>query len=157
MVNYSHVPIDIGTGPGGTDGDTSRDAATKLINDLAQIFSSLAFDSTTDDVTVKNIFVLGAEGSATIAAGVITATRSRMIIDTESAAATDDLDTINGFVDGALLIIRQLNSARDITYKDGVGNLSLAGDFTPGDNESFLTLVYSETNSEWFEIARSIN
>jgi len=41
-----------------------------------------------------------------------------------------------------------------ITVSDGVGNLNLAGDFTP-NNQDTLTLKY--LNSSWFEISRSSN
>lgn len=167
MANYTSVPINVGTGPGGTDGDDTRSAFEKVIADLAQIFAAFTFDSTTNEltsdvvttggVTLAGKLILGAEGTDTIAAGVIVYSNARMIIDTESAAASDDLDTINGGTDGEFLIIRQANSSRDVTFKDGSGNLSLAGDYTPGNINGLLTLVFSSSNATWYELSRSSN
>jgi hypothetical protein len=66
--------------------------------------------------------------SAVIAAGVITATASYMTVDTQAAAATDDLDTINGGTLGDIIILRTLNEGRDVTIKDGTGNINCEGD-----------------------------
>ncbi len=49
-------------------------------------------------------------------------------MDTEASAASDDLETINGVPDGGIIYVRALSSARTVTLKDGVGNLSLTGD-----------------------------
>jgi hypothetical protein len=95
--------------------------------------------------------------TATISGGVITATASYMIIDTESAAAADDLDTINGGSDGAILILRSTDSARDITVKDGTGNLNIAGDFILTNRTDTITFIYDGTLSAWLEISRSDN
>ena len=89
----------------------------------------------------------------TIATGVITITKSYHSVDTEADAATDDLDTILGDVAGDLLILKSEDSARDITAKDGVGNLSLSGDFTFFTADDHLILIRDGAN--WFEIARS--
>ena len=78
-------------------------------------------------------------------------------IDTEALAATDDLDTItdSNAYDGKLIIVRQNASARDVTYKDGTGNLILAGDFNPGNALSLIMLSYYAGN--WYEVSRSTN
>lgn len=60
----------------------------------------------------------------TIAAGVVTRTQVYHSIDTEAAAATDDLDTINGGTEADLLITRQDNDARNIKYTLA-GNLEI--------------------------------
>jgi hypothetical protein len=48
-----------------------------------------------------------------------------MVIDTEAAAAADDLDTINGGSDGDIVVIQIADSNRDITVKHLSGNLDL--------------------------------
>jgi hypothetical protein len=53
--------------------------------------------------------------SATIASGKITATSSKIILDTEDGAASDDLDTIIGGEDGMILILSTNSSSRDVT------------------------------------------
>jgi phage gp45-like len=91
----------------------------------------------------------------TIATGVVTIFSDFHYIDTESGAATDDLDTINGGYDGQLVRLQTANSARDVVFKDGTGNLKLAGDFTADNAADTLTLI--KKGSTWFEISRSSN
>lgn len=97
----------------------------------------------------------GTATAVTIATGAVTITSSYATIDTEAAAATDDLDTINGGREGDVLTIRAVNSTRDVVAKDGTGNLKLAGDFTMDHVEDTLSLIYDGTN--WLETARSNN
>ncbi len=88
--------------------------------------------------------------------GVITLTRFGLItVDTEGAAATDDLDTINGSIYGAVIVLRQAADTRDVTVKDGTGNLSLAGDCAFTDADDTITLV--GTGTGWLEMCRSNN
>lgn len=94
-------------------------------------------------------------GVLTIASGVITATGSNHTVDTEGAGASDDLDTINGGLDGRILTISAANDARTVVAKDGTGNLLLAGDFTMDNSADTLTLQYRGTN--WCELCRSDN
>ena len=97
-------------------------------------------------------------GTLTIASGVITlrASLSKAIaVDTEGGAATDDLDTINGGTTGMEIMITSANSGRDVTLKDGTGNLRLAGDFTLTSTEDIIGLYYNGTN--WLEKFRSDN
>lgn len=102
---------------------------------------------------------LGDESTLTIASGAITPTSGYHDVDTEGAAATDDLDTINepteGLADGAILVIKPSSSARTVVAKDGTGNLRLAGDFTMDDGTDMLTLIW--TGTTWNELSRSAN
>jgi hypothetical protein len=93
----------------------------------------------------------------TIAAGVVTLTSrfSFLRIDTEGAAASDDLDTINGAEFGQVITFAANNTARTVVFKDGTGNLRLAGDFSLDNTEDSITCVFNGTN--WLEIARSDN
>ena len=95
----------------------------------------------------------------TIAAGIVTAPYApgllTLLIDTEGAAATDDLDTINGGQEGQVAMFFSATSSRDITFKDGTGNLSLAGDFLLSNAADNITLV--KRGSTWYEIGRSDN
>ncbi len=91
-----------------------------------------------------------------IASGAITLTKFGLIIvDTEAAAASDDLDTINGSIYGAIIVLRQAADTRDVTVKDGTGNLSLAGDCAFTDADDTITLV--GTGTGWLEMCRSNN
>lgn len=96
-------------------------------------------------------------GELTIATGAVTATGSFHTIDTESDAASDDLDTINGGTDGMFLTIMAEDGARTVVAKDGTGNLQLSGDCTLDNAQDTLTLLYVAALSAWVEISRSDN
>lgn len=77
-------------------------------------------------------------------------------VDTEGSAATDQLDHISAARTGQVLTLRLVTSSRDVTVRDGVGNLQLAGgDFTLDHGYDTLTLYYNGSN--WLELARSNN
>ena len=96
-------------------------------------------------------------GDITIASGAITPTTSYVRLDTQSAASSDDLDTINGGAVGDIIVATTKVSSRDVVVKDGTGNLQLAGgaDFTLLTKSSTITLIYDGTS--WLEISRSSN
>lgn len=92
--------------------------------------------------------------TVTIASGAITIIGEWHQVETEGAAATDDLDTINGGYDGRIVTLKAVNSARDVVVKDGT-NLKLAGDMTLNNVEDTITLRYM--GGTWFELCRSDN
>lgn len=101
----------------------------------------------------------GGDGSTlTISSGEVTISSTYHTIDTESAAATDNLDYIYGpSFNGQLLMLRAANSARTVVLKDGTGNLKLAGDMSLDNAEDTITLLYDLNNDLWYEITRSNN
>jgi hypothetical protein len=107
--------------------------------------------------TKRSLIIPRTTGTLTIASGVITVTGSHHLIDTEGGAATDDLDTINGGVDGMIVVLRDASSSRDVTLKDGTGNLRLAGDCTLANVGQMIMLMYCENEAFWQEISRSNN
>jgi hypothetical protein len=116
--------------------------------------SNALFDVTTARAIVSKFLNLP-PATATISGGVITATTSFMRVDTEAAAASDDLDTINGGADGDILIVNAFSSARTVVMKDATGNLALAGDFSLDNSGDRIMLHFH--NSAWNEISRSDN
>ena len=142
--------------PGGSDTDLafytvnggSAGLAMRLDADGAATFSN-GIDISSGFLTV------GDYSELTIASGVITVTASLHNVDTESDAATDDLDTINGGAEGTILHFSPTNASRTVVAKDGTGNLRLAGDFTMDNSTDVLTLI--KTGSNWFEVSRSNN
>jgi hypothetical protein len=100
---------------------------------------------------------LGEGNTVTIKSGAVTTNTSYHKIDTESAAATDDLDNIDlkGAVKGQFLVLRPVSSSRTIVAKDGTGNLRLNGDFIM--NSQFDTLLLLQDGNSWRELARSDN
>jgi hypothetical protein len=77
-------------------------------------------------------------------------------LDTESAAASDDLDTITGGVEGQILVLKSANDARTVVVKDSTGNLELEGDMSLDNVQDTITL-YNKSGTEWREVARSNN
>jgi len=98
---------------------------------------------------------LAAGATLTIATGAVTATHSRHAIDTEAAAASDDLDTISGGAAGQILIVSAANSSRDVVLKDATGNLRLASDCTLAHVNDRIVLISDGTS--FCELCRSIN
>lgn len=110
--------------------------------------------------TLDGIVAYGAAGLLTIASGVITATKSYHKVGTEAAAATDDLDVINGGVDGMVLILRANNSGRTVVVKNGTGNIvldAILGDFSLDNTADLIELLYDSSLSTWQELRRSNN
>lgn len=93
----------------------------------------------------------------TIATGAVTSVGSYHRVDTEADAASDDLDTINGGADGAILILRAENAARTVVVKDGTGNIQCAGDMSLDNTQDSITLIYDGTLTAWLELSRSDN
>lgn len=104
-----------------------------------------------------NYVIAGPATTLTIATGAITATYNYHLVDTEAAAATDDLDTISGGVAGQRLVLRAANSARTVVVKDGTGNIQCAGDFSLDNAQDTIELIYDSALSAWLEIGRSDN
>lgn len=79
--------------------------------------------------------------------------RTRVTVDTESGA-TDDLDTINGGEDGDIIIVSTAVSTRDVTVKNGTGNLKTNGDCVLGTVNDRIVLMYDGAN--WCELSRNL-
>ena len=98
------------------------------------------------------MFGLGAGATATIASGVLTATRSYMVMDAEGAGSTDQLDSITGPgtpADGDLLLLIP-NTTDTITVDDANINLGAATRaVAPGGS---LLLRYDGGESQWTEL-----
>ncbi len=65
---------------------------------------------------------LGTSTASTLSSDAFTYSTPRHVLDTQAAAATDDLVTINGGVEGACLSIQIANSARNVVIKT-TGNI----------------------------------
>lgn len=96
----------------------------------------------------------------TIASGAITlrVTSGQILVDTEGAAATDDLTTINGGIAGNRISLRCANAARDVVVKHGTGlnatRLVGAADMTLGETRHNITLE-CESGPRWNEVSRA--
>lgn len=95
------------------------------------------------------------DGELTISSGAVTITGANHTIDTESDAASDDLDTINGAVDGAVLVLRAANAARTVVVKHNTGNIVTpdGSDITLDETSKVVTLVYDAELSDWLVVS----
>lgn len=110
-----------------------------------------------DGITVSGGFTtVGNYSTLTVSGGAITATRSTHYIRTESSAATDNLDTINGGSNGTILVLSSYADAEDVTVRSGYGNIYLAGsNFAMNSARDTITLI--KNGSNWVELSRADN
>jgi hypothetical protein len=94
-------------------------------------------------------------GAISLTGGVTTVTDSYHEVTSQSGPS-DDLDTLNGGVDGMIVILHP-TSGDTITVKDGTGNIKTATDFAMNAIEDSIMLIYSSAQSAWIEISRSDN
>lgn len=87
---------------------------------------------------------LGPAELTSILNGVATVTGSNLQVDTEASAASDDLETLSGGVDGLIIILSAANSARTVVLKHGIGNLQLRGntDYSLDTVDKAVFLLY---------------
>lgn len=89
----------------------------------------------------------GSASDLTIADGRVTISRSHHRVDTEAAAATDDLDFIDGGAIGDFLLLRLVNSSRQVRIRDGAGNIRLdGGNITLTSADQVVALVRGRNN-----------
>lgn len=109
-------------------------------------------------LTTKQTDIVTTEiADKTISAGVIKLTGSKKIrfitVDTESAAASDDLDTISGGNPAELCILQAEDDSRTVVAKDGT-NLKLQADFSLNNTQDKITLL-CVSSGVYHEIARA--
>lgn len=132
------------------DGSASGLDADLLDGTSLAALALLAGATFTGRLAVNGSFLnIGSPSTLTIATGAVTATQSNHSIDTEAAAATDDLVTINGGSEGDLLWIRAEDNARDVVVKHGTGNIYLDGrvDRTLNHTRDRLPLINRSGNA----------
>ena len=88
-----------------------------------------------------------------VAGGVLTAATGFVVPEPESGAS-DQVDTITGGFDGAVLIVVG-SAGMTLTFRDGVGNLKLGGNRVLDNFEDSLMLV--RRGADWIELSFSNN
>lgn len=159
---------------GGSDGSgifDKNNGARYFFNDSS---SAVAGDLTGSEEITKFIIVKGLQSKKSredlvIAAGTITPSRvsqlTDLVIDTESAAANDDLDFIDAteFFEGDEINISGLDAAKVSTLRDksiGSGNLETANDVsfstgTPNNNIRLKLVIIPGSGPLWYEVGRN--
>ena len=148
-----------------------RTSSTDFAGSTSQILvnSAAGAQNSYIELSTPNVFLGGMThlglsfgtrpGETTISSGVATFTGvSYRAIDTESDAASDDLDTITAAdaEAGGLLVLKSANDARDVVVKHGTGNILLSdgADRTLSSTQDRLMLIYDGSN--WHELSSSI-
>jgi len=100
----------------------------------------------TGDNTFSSKVAFKDKGELTISSGAVTVTGVSHTIDTESDAATDDLDTINGMADGQILVIRPANTDRTVVLKHNTGNIitGSGSDLSLDSDNKFAIIQYDD-------------
>lgn len=98
-------------------------------------------------VTVKDFTEL------TISSGAISVTQSLHTVDTESDAATDNLDTINGGVAGMWVVLRAENDGRTIVVRHNQDNIWLQGKANVSLDDIRDGLLLVSDGTKWFDIS----
>ena len=108
--------------------------------------------STTGEITSVSTskISLPSSGMLTISSGVIAVTGSNHAIATESGAASDDLDTINGGTDGMLVYLRAASAINTVVIKNGTGNIQCGADIQLDNSYDQVALKYDSAAAKWF-------
>lgn len=107
----------------------------------AMLIEIVVFQPASELFGFSAIPFVGDGSELTISAGEITVTTGFHKVDTEADAFTDDLDTINGTLEGQIIRLRAADSSRTIVLKDGTGNLKLPSDISLDNEEDSITLL----------------
>lgn len=94
----------------------------------------------------------------TIASGAVTPTVALFTVDTEGAAATDDLDTIQqtNHQAGRMIVVRMADSSRVPTLKHGSGNLINRDGVDIVLTSTSHWVKYVRVGSSWIEVGRNL-
>jgi hypothetical protein len=114
--------------------------------------SALTFTGKTITGGTINKLNFGSPTELTIASGVVTMTKTYHTIDTESDAASDDLDTISGGATGDVLILSSADAGRDVTVKHGTGNIQLNAATDKALDNPLDSLVMLYNGSNWIQL-----
>jgi hypothetical protein len=149
--------------------DTVDDMEAVNVNELQDAIEAIETELGTDpagtatDVKTRLARLMDGPGNLslkaattlTISGGIITATQNYHRVDTQSSAATDDLDTITAAAaEGFVLRLRANNTARTVVIKHGTGNISCPGgqDITLDTNGVIVDLVYDDDIDLWIVV-----
>jgi len=98
--------------------------------------------------------LLEAATDKTIAGGAITVDSTKQfaayLVDTEGAAGSDDLATINGGAEGMLILLRAKDATHTVVAKHDTDNILTAGaDISLDDTYLYILLAYDTALTKW--------
>ena len=144
----------------GTEGDFNY-PLNRLIDDLNLIFLNMAqrFDGFSTSAEAEVVLGFAPGTTLTIVSDSINVVGINSFryhfVDTESLAASDDLDNIYGGNANELLLLRSAHNSRDVTLKTGT-SLEIGANFTLNDTSDTMLLICKETDV-WLQVARTSN
>ena len=105
-------------------------------------------EDTLNGVQAFDRISFGTAEALTISSGVISPTKTHIVVDTEGATSTDDLTTINNGVQGRWIAIRSTSNSRSVVLKHGTGNIrtSTGQDCTLSSSDVWTLLIHNGTN-----------
>lgn len=136
---------------GGSGNIRTIDAMNIVLNNVNQL-ATLVYNGSNWNVLPNNISHTAFPSRAvTISSDSIAYTSSYIILDTEASASSDNLSTITGGVDGAILFIKTANNARDVVITSSIGNIKTPNglSFTIDSIDKIVMLVYDATTTTW--------
>lgn len=97
------------------------------------------------------------DSELTIASGSVTPTNQNHSVDTESDAASDDLDTIvtTNVPNFGLLTIRAAHTDRTVVVKHGTGNIFTSDSADYSMTDAIMSIVLQRRGSNFYEVGRS--
>ena len=102
-------------------------------------------------ITAHNlVFTKGPE--LTISSGAITITHSFHQIDTEGDASSDNLDRINGGVNGQILILKPASGSKTVVIRSDENNIYTSGDSSFSMDTTNDTSILLKDGGYWFQI-----
>lgn len=133
-------------------GGSPRSMASRLatvitkVNEVANAVDALPLSAT----------ALAAITEKTIASGAITITTNYHTVDTESDAASDDLDSIAGGEIGQLVVLRPANDARTVVVKHSATIICPGGrDISLAEDDDYVLLVRHSVTA-WVVLASKL-
>jgi hypothetical protein len=133
---------------------TTVTSTTALVTDISGV-STNRFDY--GAIPIRSSLVIASDAITLFGPSV-----SNVTVDTEGAAATDDLVTINGGADGQTITIKTADNTRDVTVvhsTSGSNTIRLNGsvNFTLDAVADKLVLQYDGALQQWCEVGRGDN
>lgn len=137
--------------------NTTQVATTAFVTSSISGKADKANPTFTGTATMAKL-VIGDGSILTIASDTIAVTTGYHRLDTESAAATDDLIKIDGGVDGQILTLRVANVNRIVRLKSNAtgGNINLQNGDCYLYNQGVITLIYGAVGTAWRELSRPL-
>jgi hypothetical protein len=142
------------TGPGDCGCAGEGEASESDLANAVEITDDLITQGIQQNIETENVSIVDGDIQP-----VRRALIGHIVVDTESSAAADDLETISpvGFSDGDIIIVRGADAGRIVTIKHGLDNIFLNGtiDFSSSDKASHIAL--KKENNNWYELFRTQN